>query len=86
MLLWWFHSDISLAYNLAMTQKNIPLLVRIRPSSKQLLEKAAVQQRRSQASLVETLIVDNLSREYADTDERLNKFFNGANNVVSNKS
>ena len=69
-----------------MTQKNIPLLVRIRPSSKQLLEKAAVQQRRSQASLVDTLIVDNLSREYADTDERLNKFFNGANNVVSNKS
>lgn len=68
-----------------MTQKNIPLLVRIRPSSKQLLEKAAVQQRRSQASLVDTLIVDNLSREYADTDERLNKFFNGANNVVSNK-
>lgn len=69
-----------------MTQKNIPLLVRIRPSSKQLLEKAAVEQRRSQASLVDTLIVDNLSREYADTDERLNKFFNGANNVVSNKS
>lgn len=68
-----------------MTQKNIPLLVRIRPSSKQLLEKAAVEQRRSQASLVDTLIVDNLSREYADTDERLNKFFNGANNVVSNK-
>lgn len=69
-----------------MTQKNIPLLVRIRPSSKQLLEKAAVQQRRSQASLVDTLIVDNLSREYADTDERLNKFFSGANNVVPNKS
>ena len=69
-----------------MTQKNIPLLVRIRPSSKQLLEKAAVEQRRSQASLVDTLIVDNLSREYADTDERLNKFFSGANNVVSNKS
>lgn len=69
-----------------MTQKNIPLLVRIRPSSKQLLEKAAVQQRRSQASLVDTLIVDNLSRDYSDTDERLNKFFSGANNVVSNKS
>lgn len=69
-----------------MTQKNIPLLVRIRPSSKQLLEKAAVEQRRSQASLVDTLIVDNLSRDYSDTDERLNKFFNGANNVVSNKS
>lgn len=69
-----------------MTQKNIPLLVRIRPSSKQLLEKAAVEQRRSQASLVDTLIVDNLSRDYSDTDERLNKFFSGASNVVSNKS
>ena len=68
-----------------MTQKNIPLLVRIRPASKQLLEKAAVKQRRSQASLVDTLIVDNLSREYADTDDRLDKFFNGAKDVVSNK-
>lgn len=68
-----------------MTQKNIPLLVRIRPASKQLLEKAAVKQRRSQASLVDTLIVDNLSRDYSDTDDRLNKFFNGAKDVVSNK-
>lgn len=69
-----------------MTQKNIPLLVRIRPASKQLLEKAAEKQRRSQASLVDTLIVDNLSREFADTDDRLNKFFNGAKDVISNKS
>lgn len=69
-----------------MTQKNIPLLVRIRPASKELLEKAAVKQRRSQASLVDTLIVDNLSRDYSDTDDRLNKFFNGAKDVVSNKS
>jgi|APIni6443716594_1056825.scaffolds.fasta_scaffold366137_3 hypothetical protein len=68
-----------------MTQKNIPLLVRIRPASKELLEKAAVKQRRSQASLVDTLIVDNLSRDYSDTDDRLNKFFNGAKDVVSNK-
>ena len=69
-----------------MKQKNIPLLVRIRPSSKQLLEKAAQEQRRSQASVVDTLIVDNLSREYANTDDRLNKFFNGAKDVISNKS
>jgi hypothetical protein len=51
-----------------------------------LLEKAAEQQRRSQASVVDTLIVDNLSREYADTDDRLNKFLNGAKDVISNKS
>jgi hypothetical protein len=69
-----------------MKQKNIPLLVRIRPSSKQLLEKAALEQRRSQASVVDTLIVDNLSREYADTDDRLNKFLNGAKNAMSNNS
>jgi len=69
-----------------MKQKNIPLLVRIRPSSKQLLEKAAEKQRRSQASLVDTLIVDNLSREFADTDDRLNKFLNGAKDVISDKS
>ena len=69
-----------------MKQKTVPLLVRIRPSSKQLLEKAADQQRRSQASLVDTLIVDNLSREFSDTDDRLNKFLNGAKDVISDKS
>jgi uncharacterized protein (DUF1778 family) len=69
-----------------MKQKTVPLLVRIRPSSKQLLEKAAEQQRRSQASLVDTLIVDNLSREFSDTDDRLNKFLNGAKDVISHKS
>jgi hypothetical protein len=60
-----------------MKQKLIPLLVRIRPTSKELLLKAAVDQRRSQASVVDSLIVNNLSKEYANTDVRLEKFLKG---------
>lgn len=52
-------------------------MVRIRPASKELLVKAAADQRRSQASVVDTLILDNLSKEYADTDVRLDKFLKG---------
>ena len=60
-----------------MKQKLIPVMVRIRPASKELLLKAAVDQRRSQASVVDSLIVNNLSKEYANTDVRLEKFLKG---------
>lgn len=66
-----------IAYNAAMKQKLIPVMVRIRPASKELLLKAAVDQRRSQASVVDSLIVNNLSKEYANTDVRLEKFLKG---------
>ncbi len=52
--------------------KTIPIMVRIRPSSKDLLVRAARAQRRSQASVVDSLIVDNLARQYSTTDDRLN--------------
>lgn len=60
-----------------MKTKNVPVLVRIRPASKELLIRAAKDQRRSQASVVDTLIVDNLSRQYASTDDRLSQFLKG---------
>jgi hypothetical protein len=65
--------------------KNVPVLVRIRPSSKELLIRAAKDQRRSQASVVEYLIVDNLSRQYASTDDRLIRFL-GSTDANANNS
>lgn len=54
-----------------MKQKLIPIMVRIRPSAKELLLKAAKDQRRSQASIVESLIVSGLSTQYSSTVQRL---------------
>lgn len=50
--------------------KNIPTLVRLRPQTKAMLMRAAAEQRRSQSSLVDTLIVDNLG-QYRDLSDRL---------------
>jgi hypothetical protein len=54
-----------------MKPKLIPVMVRIRPSAKELLIKAATDQRRSQASIVESLIVSGLSPQYSSTVQRL---------------
>ena len=54
-----------------MKQKLIPVMVRIRPSAKELLLKAAKDQRRSQASIAESLIVSGLSPQYSSTVQRL---------------
>jgi hypothetical protein len=50
-----------------------PVLVRIRPEAKALLTRASVEQRRSQASIVEFLVMEHLSR-YKTTDQRLAAF------------
>ena len=49
----------------------IPTMMRLTPRAKQLLELAAMEQRRSQASVLEQLILDHLYR-YAAIQERLN--------------
>jgi hypothetical protein len=54
-------------------------MVRIRPESKALLLKAAKSQRRSQASLIDTMIIDTLQRQYGSTDERLSQLLKGPN-------
>ena len=57
--------------------KLIPLMVRVSPDAKQILERAAVEQRRSQASLVEMLILENLTK-YRTAHQRIGAFL-GAN-------
>jgi hypothetical protein len=57
----------------------VPIMVRIRPESKALLLKAAKSQRRSQASLIDTMIIDTLQRQYGSTDERLSQLLKGPN-------
>lgn len=58
--------------------KLTPMLVRVRPEAKALLLRASIEQRRSQASIVEFLILEHLSR-YKTTDQRLAAFL-GDNN------
>jgi hypothetical protein len=58
--------------------KLTPVLVRIRPEAKALLVRASLEQRRSQASIVEFLVMEHLSR-YKTTDQRLAAFL-GDNN------
>lgn len=64
-------SKLKRVHSRPMKQKLIPLMVRIRPSAKELLIKAARDQRRSQASIVESLIMSGLSTQYSSTAQRL---------------
>jgi hypothetical protein len=58
-----------------MIDKPIAILVRVRPAAKELLMRAAREQRRSQASLVEELIVSHLG-QYSDVQDRLSAMIN----------
>ena len=51
----------------------VPTMMRISPRAKKLLQAASDEQRKSQAAIVETLILDHLFK-YADTNERLDQF------------
>ena len=57
--------------------KVIPVMVRIRPQAKELLVAASQDQRRSQASIVEELIIDGLARKYSSLDVRLSAMLKG---------
>lgn len=52
---------------------NKPMIVRLRPTTRELLDKAAVDQRRSRASIVDELIRDALRDRYADVNDRLQR-------------
>ena len=58
--------------------KLTPVLVRIRPEAKALLVRASLEQRRSQASIVEFLVLEHLSK-YKTTDQRLAAFLGDKN-------
>lgn len=55
----------------------VPVMFRIRPVAKQMLLAAAADQRRSQASIVEELILEGLSRKYSSLDVRLSAMLKG---------
>jgi hypothetical protein len=57
--------------------KNKPLVVRLRPDTRELLDRAADDQRRSLASIVDELVRRELSTRYGDVNDRLRRFLDG---------
>lgn len=60
-----------------MTQ-NKPFMVRLRPHTRDLLDRAAEDQRRSRASIIDQLIRENLGQRYADVNDRIARLLQGA--------
>jgi hypothetical protein len=54
--------------------KTVPVLVRVSPQVKELLDKAKVDQRRSYSSLVDEAVKDSLSAKYAPVSDRITRF------------
>jgi hypothetical protein len=61
-----------------MTTENKPFMVRLKPSTRALLDKAAEDQRRSRASIIDELIREGLRQRYADVNDRLARLLQGA--------
>jgi hypothetical protein len=56
---------------MAEKEKLSPFLVRLRPGTRALLDKAALEQRRSRASLVDQAVTEMLAAKYTGTADRL---------------
>ena len=56
-----------------MENKYNTLLIRLRPETRALLDRAAGEQRRSRASIIDELLLDSLKQRYNSTQDRLNK-------------
>ena len=56
-----------------MEQEYKQLLVRFRVETKDLLDAAAKDQRRSRTSIIEELVIESLKPKYSSTENRLNK-------------
>jgi uncharacterized protein (DUF1778 family) len=52
---------------------NKPLVVRLRPDTRALLDRAAEDQRRSRASIVDEAVREHLRGRYSDVNDRLNR-------------
>ncbi len=59
------------------TSPNKPLVVRLRPETRVLLDRAAADQRRSLASVVDQVIRDTLQPRYGQLEPRLERFLSG---------
>jgi uncharacterized protein (DUF1778 family) len=57
---------------------NKPLVVRLRPDTRALLDRAAEDQRRSLASIVDEAVRQQLRDRYADVSQRLDRLLQGA--------
>lgn len=53
-------------------------MMRMRPEIRQLLDKAAEEQRRSRTSILEELIVEAFGQRYATTEDRLKRLLGEA--------
>jgi hypothetical protein len=60
-----------------MGEQNRAFLVRLRPTTYELLDKAAADQRRSKASLIDALIREHLQPRYSDVRDRLDQLLAG---------
>lgn len=56
---------------------NKPLVVRLRPDTRALLDRAAEDQRRSLASIVDEAVREQLRDRYADVTQRLDVLLRG---------
>jgi hypothetical protein len=60
-----------------MENKRIPFLVRLHRDSRELLDKAAEDQRRSVSSIIDQCVRDQLQTRYGELNPRLQKFLMG---------
>jgi hypothetical protein len=58
-------------------EPNKPFMVRLRPTTRELLDKAAEDQRRSRASIIDELIREAYQQRFGSVHVRLNKLLGG---------
>lgn len=58
-------------------EPNKPFMVRLRPDTRQLLDKASEDQRRSRASIIDELIREAYQHRFGSVHVRLNKLLGG---------
>jgi uncharacterized protein (DUF1778 family) len=56
-----------------MENKYNTLLIRLRPETRALLDRAAGEQRRSRASIIDQMLNETLQQRYNSTHDRLNR-------------
>ena len=72
-----FLSDINANTLLAMQTKRTPVLARLHPDTRQLLTRAAEEQRRSLSSIIDQCVRDQLQPRYGQLEPRLQRFLMG---------
>lgn len=56
-----------------MDNRNKPFMIRLRPETRELLDRAAQDQRRSRASLVDQAVREHLEGRYSEIGQRVTK-------------